>query len=208
MHKISVERGVGWEEAFSIHKEHSTGEDGFYITTVGTKGKKIAALVYGIGKKRLESGARLYAITRPSTGRSAKLETFAELSKRFTKCTPEEAQPYWEAQYEGSSKQCQHAYVHGKCKHEASGVYCEIGRRSRTYFVLAGSVLSVWPVVEDVLSGGSRDSRRASRMQVIRVRTESDHKIVGLLVLPQFVRQLIQRLEEHCGRCFVDGKQE
>lgn len=36
----------------------------------------------------------------------------------------------------------------------------------------------MWPVVEDVLSSGGRD-RRSNRMQVIRVRTDNDLKIVG-----------------------------
>ena len=38
-------------------------------------------------------------------------------------------------------------------------------------------VLSVWPVVEAVLNG---NDVKASRMQVIRVRTEDDLKIVGM----------------------------
>ncbi|GMS88138.1 hypothetical protein PENTCL1PPCAC_10313, partial [Pristionchus entomophagus] len=204
MHKIGVERGVSWDDAHAIWKEHNTGEDGFYVMSVGAHKKKVAVLVYGVGKKRLESGARLFAVSRPSTGRSAKLETLVELSKKYEKTSPEEAKIVWDEQYEGSNKACQHAYVHGKCKHEASGTYCEVGRRTRTYFVLSGSVLSVWPVVEDVLSAGGRN-KGSNRMQVIRVRTENDQKIVGLLVLPQYVRTLISSLEEHCGRCFVDN---
>ncbi|KJH46288.1 hypothetical protein DICVIV_07676 [Dictyocaulus viviparus] len=118
---------------------------------------------------------RLYAVTRPSIGRSPKLITMSEISKRFVKVLPADAKKLWEDQYAGAVDSCHHTYVHGKCKSEAMGVYCEVGRRTRTYFVLSGSVLSVWPVVEEVLS--DRD-RRASRMQVIRVRTEQDQKIV------------------------------
>ena len=40
-------------------------------------------------------------------------------------------------------------------------------------------VLSVWPVVEAVLNG---NDVKASRMQVIRVRTEDDLKIVGMFL--------------------------
>ncbi|PIO76468.1 hypothetical protein TELCIR_01474 [Teladorsagia circumcincta] len=86
----------------------------------------------------------------------------AEISKRFTKVSPDDAKQLWEDQYAGAIDNCHHTYVHGKCKSEAMGVYCEVGRRTRTYFVLSGSVLSVWPVVEEVLS--DRD-RRPSRMQ-------------------------------------------
>lgn len=70
------------------------------------------------------------------------------------------------------------------------GVYCETGRRTRTYFVLSGSVLSVWPIVEEVLSSGmsAREIRRSQRMQIIRVRTPQDHKIVGMTFSLSFNR--------------------
>ncbi|KHJ93704.1 helicase protein [Oesophagostomum dentatum] len=205
MQKIGVERGVSWEEAFALFKEHNTDEDGFYVSNSSNTGRQVAVLVYGIGKRRFDNGARLYAVTRPSIGRSPKLITMAEITKRFIKVPPEDAKKLWEDQYAGAIDNCHHTYVHGKCKSEAMGVYCEVGRRTRTYFVLSGSVLSVWPVVEEVLS--DRD-RRASRMQVIRVRTDQDQKIVGVLVLPHFVRTLVARLEEHCSRCFVEARKE
>lgn len=84
-------------------------------------------------------------------------------------------------QISGSNVMCQHKYFHGRCQSETNGVYCETGRRTRTYFVLSGSVLSVWPVVEDVLSGGlsCREVKRTQRMQIIRVRTQQNQKIVG-----------------------------
>ncbi|VDP33106.1 unnamed protein product [Heligmosomoides polygyrus] len=226
MQKIGVERGLSWNEAYTLYKEHNSDEDGFYVSS--GSGRQVAVLVYGIGKRRFDSGARysiyqpytyfglplallpiakfrLYAVTRPSIGRSPKLITMADITKRFIKVAPEDAKKLWEDQYEGANDNCHHTYVNGKCKSEAMGVYCEVGRRTRTYFVLSGSVLSVWPVVEEVLS--DRD-RKASRMQVIRVRTEQDQKIVGVLVLPQFVRKLVARLEEHCSRCFVEAKKE
>ncbi|KAM3724205.1 Protein strawberry notch [Dirofilaria immitis] len=208
IHKIGVERGVSWEDAYAIWKDHHEDQDGFYLASVGNNGKKTAALVYGIGKKRLDTGARLFCITRPSTGRSAKLETIDELTKRFHLATPEETEQVWKDQFEGSNKTCQHNYFHGRCRNEAMGVYCETGRRTRTYFVLSGSVLSVWPIVEEVLSSGmsAREIRRSQRMQIIRVRTPQEHKIVGLLVLPQYVRTLVARFEKHCGGYCMESK--
>lgn len=205
MHKIGVERGVSWEEAMDLYKEHSNDDDGFYLCHPGGNNtantKKVAALVYGIGKNKQESGARLYAITRPSTGRSPKLMTMADLSKRFSKVTVDEAMEVWKQQYDSAANMCQHNYIYSKCRTESNGTYCEVGRRTRTYFVLSGSVLSVWPIVEEVLSTGG--DRKSSRMQVIRVRTEQDQKIVGLLVLPTHVRSLVTQLETHCGRSYV-----
>lgn len=204
MHKIGVERGVSWDEAMELYREHSNEDDGFYLCHPGgantANTKKVAALVYGIGKIRMDNGARLYAITRPSTGRSPKLMTMNDLCKRFHKVSVDEARDVWKQQYDSAAGMCQHNYIYGKCRTESNGTYCEVGRRTRTYFVLSGSVLSVWPIVEETLAGSDRKS---SRMQVIRVRTEQDQKIVGLLVLPTHVRSLVQQLETHCGRSYV-----
>ncbi|PAV91926.1 hypothetical protein WR25_06227 isoform A [Diploscapter pachys] len=205
MHKLAVERGVTWEEAFSIYKQHNTGEDGFYVCTPSMSTKKVATLVYGIGKTRIDNGERLYAVTRPSTGRSPKLISLNELLKKHKKITPDEAKDIWTAQYEGSGQSCQHQYVFNKCKTATKGGFCEVGRRTRIYFVLSGSVLSVWPVVEAVLNG---NDVKASRMQVIRVRTEDDLKIVGLLILPQYVRTLVAELEKSCGHHYVQQEKK
>ena len=53
---------------------------------------------------------------------------------------------------------------------------CETGLRCRTYYVLSGSVLSVWTKVESVLASSPG---LASRMQIIRLRTEEGKRIVG-----------------------------
>lgn len=45
---------------------------------------------------------------------------------------------------------------------------CEVGLRRRSYNVLAGSVLSVWSRVENVLAARSGHN---SKMQVVRLRT-------------------------------------
>ena len=56
---------------------------------------------------------------------------------------------------------------HGHC---VRGLRCENGLRSRHYHILSGSVLSVWTNVERTV---------ASRMQIIRLRTDDGRKIVG-----------------------------
>lgn len=60
------------------------------------------------------------------------------------------------------------------------GLSCEIGLRTRTYHVLSGSVLSVWNKVEMVL--GSMQVQ--TKMQIIRLRTDDNQRIVGMLFLP------------------------
>lgn len=65
----------------------------------------------------------------------------------------------------------------GNCKKINLGLPCEIGLRTRTYHVLSGSVLSVWNIVETVL--GSLPSTMQTKMQIIRLRTDDNQRIVG-----------------------------
>jgi len=61
-------------------------------------------------------------------------------------------------------------WCHSRHGHCARGSRCENGLRSRHYYILSGSVLSVWTNVERAV---------ASRMQIIRLRTDDGKKIVG-----------------------------
>ncbi|CEF63666.1 Protein strawberry notch homolog 2 [Strongyloides ratti] len=153
MHKIGVERGMSWEEALSVRKVHTNENDGFYISPLGALGKQQIVLLCEIGgKKGYENDEHLFSITKPQSGRIHKLERFSELTKRFKKISNDEAEVIWKNSYTSSATHCQHKYFHGKCKTEEAGTYCEVGRRTRTFFVLSGSVLSVWPIIEEVLS--------------------------------------------------------
>lgn len=100
MHKISLHRGVNWDEALSIVKLHQGSNDGFYVSTIGFKKKISVTLIYGIGKAYDGENHRFFAITRPNTGRSPKLETLAEIMQRFRRISIEEAKQFWNEQYE------------------------------------------------------------------------------------------------------------
>ena len=67
----------------------------------------------------------------------------------------------------------------GNCKRANVGLSCEVGLRTRTYHILSGSVLSVWTKVESVLA--SLPGGNATRMQIIRLRTDDGKRIVGKL---------------------------
>lgn len=64
----------------------------------------------------------------------------------------------------------------GNCKKVSVGLQCEVGLRCRTYFVLCGSVLSVWNEVELVLAPVSGAN---VKVQIVRLRTEDGQRIVG-----------------------------
>jgi hypothetical protein len=95
LHKVGVERGINWTDAFQLYCEHQRDQDGFYVSTVGLNGKQAIALIYGIGKKRADSGDRLFCIIRPNTGRSPRHETFVEIAKRFRRTSPDAAEQMW-----------------------------------------------------------------------------------------------------------------
>ena len=57
-------------------------------------------------------------------------------------------------------------YRRGNCKITTLGQKCEIGLRRKTYNVLAGSVLSVWTKVEEVLTHDGNKRGQDSKMQV------------------------------------------
>lgn len=73
---------------------------------------------------------------------------------------------------------CYSAHRRGNCKKASVGLQCEVGLRCRTYYVLCGSVLSVWNEVELVLTpvGGTN-----VKVQIVRLRTEDGQRIVGKL---------------------------
>lgn len=100
MHKISIQRGVSWEEAISLAAIHTDTADGFYISVQGYKRKPTVVLVYAIGNF-IEGLNRLYSITRPNTGRSPKHESLNDITMKYKKCTQEEAEPIWKDYYEG-----------------------------------------------------------------------------------------------------------
>ncbi|KAF0300637.1 Protein strawberry notch [Amphibalanus amphitrite] len=107
-----------------------------------------------------------------------RMETLAEIKKKYKRVQPAEAERHWQEQFEASVATCSHAYWRGVCKRRALGVDCDVGRRARTYHVLSGSVLHVWTRVEGVLSAASV-SPAQQKMQVIRVRCSDQLKIVG-----------------------------
>lgn len=66
----------------------------------------------------------------------------------------------------------------GNCKKASVGLTCEVGLRCRTYYVLCGSVLSVWNELEEVLTPVSGTN---VKVQIVRLRTEDGQRIVGKL---------------------------
>ncbi|XP_062869793.1 protein strawberry notch homolog 1 isoform X2 [Trichomycterus rosablanca] len=172
LYTVSVERGMSWEDATHVWADQNGPDDGFYVQI--RNNKKIAILVKEVNTKK-----RLFMVYRPNTGKQLKLETYVDIRKRCKKVLSDDAKQCWTDQYRSSAEVCSHAYWRGNCKKASVGLQCEIGLRCRTYYVLCGSVLSVWTKVEGVLASVSGSNMK---MQIVRLRTEDGQRIVGLII--------------------------
>uniref|UniRef100_A0A8C5LW43 Protein strawberry notch homolog 1 n=1 Tax=Leptobrachium leishanense TaxID=445787 RepID=A0A8C5LW43_9ANUR len=186
LYTISVERGMSWDDATKIWAEQIGPDDGFYLSLQIRNNKKTAILVKEINPKK-----RLFLVYRPNTGKQLKLETLSDLKKKYKKVISDDACAHWKEQYNSSADICTHAYWRGNCKKASLGLVCEIGLRCRTYYVLCGSVLSVWTKVEGVLASVSGTN---VKMQIVRLRTEDGQRIVGLIIPANCVSSLVALL--------------
>uniref|UniRef100_A0A4W6D8Z3 Strawberry notch homolog 1 (Drosophila) n=1 Tax=Lates calcarifer TaxID=8187 RepID=A0A4W6D8Z3_LATCA len=201
-----VERGMSWEEATHAWADQNGPDDGFLLRPAFPfqmrNNKKTAILVKEVNTKK-----RLFLVYRPNTGRQLKLETYTDIKKKFKKVLSEDAKQHWTDQYKSSAKICSHAYWRGNCKKASVGLQCEVGLRCRTYYVLCGSVLSVWNELEEVLTPVSGTN---VKVQIVRLRTEDGQRIVGLIIPANCVSPLINKLStsDQCQQLAVQEQQK
>ncbi|OTF77096.1 hypothetical protein BLA29_012872 [Euroglyphus maynei] len=75
---------------------------------------------------------------------------------------------------------------------------CEIGIRKRTYCVLSGAVMTVWPEIEKTIP-----QILNHKLQVVRLKTEDNLKYIGPLIPPMYVdevRKCLNRLANGGGQ--------
>ncbi|XP_017030538.1 protein strawberry notch-like isoform X2 [Drosophila kikkawai] len=200
LHTVRVERGMIWQEAMDKYADLFNENEGFYLSHQLRNQKRTAIMVVILPSNSTNSGSSSSSTTgdsdnlkkkkasrskkeimcqiyRPNTGLQVRHESLFELEKKYRKVQMSEAEPHWTEQYDASVNTCSHAYWNGNCRNVSLGNDCEVGLRQRLYHVLAGSVLSVWGRVEHILN-----TRSNSKMQVIRMKTTDDEKIVGTLI--------------------------
>ncbi|XP_032457238.1 protein strawberry notch isoform X2 [Nasonia vitripennis] len=197
LHVVQVERGIHWSEAIERCNSLTGSKEGFYLSHQVRNGKQTAILAVAIesdGRNKQQKNEskknQLFMLYRPNTGLQLRQETLDELERKYKKVSSEEVKFHWILQYNASCSTCSHAYWRGNCKNISMGVDCEVGLRRRIYNILAGSVLSVWSRVENILSTRSSND---SKMQVIRLRTDNI-KIVGTLIPKRCIECLQQAL--------------
>uniref|UniRef100_W8AWV2 Protein strawberry notch n=1 Tax=Ceratitis capitata TaxID=7213 RepID=W8AWV2_CERCA len=211
LHTVRVERGMIWQEAIDKYSDLISEYEGFYVSHQVRNGKRTAILAVEIetpqtplqqqsNSKKKEKGVSkkdmMFQVYRPNTGLQVRHESLAELDKKYKKVPSEEAEPHWTQQYDASVNTCSHAYWNGNCRNVNLGNECEVGLRQRLYYVLAGSVLSVWTRVEHVLAMRNANNK----MQVIRMKTTEGEKIVGTLIPKSCHELLLQDLKSDAER--------
>jgi hypothetical protein len=217
---------MSWEKALDVYtkevaKKSSIGgksDDesiGFYISTQTKNSHRIAMLATLPDLTTPATGSQTtatatlsamerhhtLAVYRPNIGLQNKLEARESILKKYKRAaTAEEARGHWCEQYEHSVRECTHLYRQGHCSNAQN---CEIGLRTRTFHILAGSVLTVWSRVESLVaqllsphhhhsSSGSNSSQY--RLQIIRVKTNDGQKIVGCVIPNRCMRQIDELL--------------
>lgn len=152
----------------------------------------------------------LLSIYKPNTGLQTRLEMSETLLKKYTTSSSlEQAQKHWDAQFTKSSTECTHKFRQGTCPMSSknnnanlsSSNICELGLRTRRYYILAGAVLAVWSRVEQALATLKGSSQY--RLQIIRVKTNDNRKIIGCVIPSQCLRQIDELLISLSTECHV-----
>ncbi|XP_026769576.1 protein strawberry notch homolog 2 isoform X2 [Pangasianodon hypophthalmus] len=182
LYKISVDRGMPWEEALKKAHTLSNPDEGFYISHK-LRGSHPCVLLAELGR-----GHHL-TVYKPNVGKQKQPENLENIQKKYRKVTPEEAKESWENQFTFSFRKCSHANWNGRCKKVDEGQECLQGMRLRQYHVLCGALLCVWKRVADVVA----DVTSSSILQIVRLKTR-EHKQVGIKIPENCVAQVRDEL--------------
>lgn len=84
---------------------------------------------YGTNRDKKKNEKRkdlMFQIYRPNTGLQVRLESLADLEKKYRKVESSEADIHWVKQYDASVNTCSHAYWNGSCRQATLGYECEV----------------------------------------------------------------------------------
>nr|XP_033477546.1 protein strawberry notch homolog 2 isoform X2 [Epinephelus lanceolatus] len=183
LYKISVDRGMPWDEAYNRSLKLSGPEEGFYLS-LKLRGNHPCVLLAEQGR------GKNFIVYKPNIGKQTHPESLDNLHQRYRKVTPEEARDSWENQFTFSFKKCSHANWNGKCKKIEEGQECLQGMRLRQYHMLCGALLRVWKRVSDVVS----DITSSSILQIVRLKTKQHNKQVGIKIPENCVARVREEL--------------
>ncbi|XP_073704871.1 protein strawberry notch homolog 2a [Garra rufa] len=199
LYKISVDRGMPWEEACSKAEKLTGDYEGFYLSNK-LRGSQPCVLLAEQGR------GRNLILYKPNIGKQAHPENLDNLLLRYYKVTPDEAKDLWETQFVFSFTNCTHANWKGNCKMIEQGQECFLGMRLRQYHMLCGALLRVWKRVSDIVS----DITNSSILQIVRLKTKQNSKQVGIKIPENCVSRVraeLSRMDEEVKKARREREQ-
>uniref|UniRef100_UPI004038D6BA protein strawberry notch homolog 2 n=1 Tax=Callospermophilus lateralis TaxID=76772 RepID=UPI004038D6BA len=184
-YKISVDRGLKWEEAFAKSLELTGPYDGFYLS-YKVRGNKPSCLLAE------QNHGKQFTVYKPNIGRQSQLETLDSLCRKFRRVTAEEAREHWESGYAFSLTHCSHTAWNQHCRLVQEGKDCTQGLRLRHHYMLCGALLRVWGRIAAVMA----DVSSSSYLQIVRLKTKDKKKQVGIKIPEGCVRRVLQELRQ------------
>ncbi|VTJ68874.1 Hypothetical predicted protein [Marmota monax] len=184
-YKISVDRGLKWEEAFAKSLELTGPYDGFYLS-YKVRGNKPSCLLAE------QNRGKQFTVYKPNIGRQSQLETLDSLCRKFRRVTAEEAREHWESGYAFSLTHCSHTAWNQHCRLVQEGKDCTQGLRLRHHYMLCGALLRVWGRIAAVMA----DVSSSSYLQIVRLKTKDKKKQVGIKIPEGCVRRVLQELQQ------------
>ncbi|KAH9419908.1 Protein strawberry notch 2 [Dermatophagoides pteronyssinus] len=208
LHTVSVDRGLSFERADNLRKQaldeenYFKDEIGYYVSNSTYQIRKTIFLaIPEENPQKNKDMKQIFRIYKPSLGLQAKYETKSSLKERGQKLNDvEQAAKFWNEHYEKSEMECTHSLLFGRCRSSMMAMKsssttkncCDVGIRKRTYCVLSGAVMTVWPEIEK-----SIPQILNHKLQVVRLKTEDNLKYIGPLIPPMYVdevRKCLNRL--------------
>ncbi|XP_076775631.1 protein strawberry notch homolog 2 isoform X2 [Arvicanthis niloticus] len=183
-YKISVDRGMKWEEAFTRSLELKGPYDGFYLS-YKVRGSKTSCLLAE------QNRGEYFTVYKPNIGRQSQLETLDSLCRKFHRVTAEEAREPWESSYALSLEHCSHTTWNQRCRLAQEGKCCAQGLRLRHHYMLCGALLRVWGRIAAVMA----DVSSSSYLQIVRLKTKDKKKQVGIKIPEGCVHRVLQELQ-------------
>ncbi|XP_075300329.1 protein strawberry notch homolog 2 isoform X1 [Opisthocomus hoazin] len=183
-YKISVDRGLKWEEAYEKSLKLTGSFDGFYLS-YKMRGCKHTCLLAE------QSRGKNFILYKPNIGKQSQPESLDSLQKKYRRVLPEEAKEHWESSYQFSLKNCNHAIWNRTCKLVHEGKECFQGMRLRHYYMLCGALLRVWSKIASIMA----DITSTSYLQIVRLKTKEKKKQVGIKIPESCVRKVLEELK-------------
>ncbi|KFP63885.1 Protein strawberry notch 2, partial [Cariama cristata] len=183
-YKISVDRGLKWEEAYEKSLKLTGSFDGFYLS-YKMRGCKHTCLLAE------QSRGKNFILYKPNIGKQSQPESLDSLQKKYRRVLPEEAKEHWESSYHFSLKNCNHAIWNRSCKLIQEGKECFQGMRLRHYYMLCGALLRVWSKIASIMA----NITNTSYLQIVRLKTKEKKKQVGIKIPESCVRKVLEELK-------------